>query len=142
MKNQIRFIIVLLLGIILLDSNGHSQSILRLEDEIGGGGSTSSSQGNSSDNTALYVVGGLAVVGIIAYVVISKSNKKNEKEKPDTSSALQQFSGSDLASGFNEFEYEYKKVQDKIPVNLILGVRNDRAFVSDKTYLMGVSLRF
>ena len=37
---------------------------------------------NSSDNTALYVVGGLAVVGIIAYVVISKKIKKLRKKNP------------------------------------------------------------
>ena len=30
----------------------------------------------------------------------------------------------------------------RIPVNLILGIRNDKAFVSDKTYLMGLSVRF
>ena len=98
-----------------------------------------SDQTNNADNTAIYVVGGLAVVGIIAYVVISKSNKKNEEEKPDTSSALQQFNGLNLASGFDDFEHEYKKMQEKIPVNLILGVRNDKAFVTDKTYLMGLS---
>jgi hypothetical protein len=142
MKNQFRFIITAFVGVMLLISSGYSQNLLRINDEIGGGGSGSASQDNSSDNTALYVIGGLAVAGIIAYVVISKANKKDEEEKSDTSSALQQFTGVDLASGFDEFEHEYKKAQDKIPVNLILGVRNEKAFISDKTYLMGVSVRF
>jgi hypothetical protein len=142
MKNHLRLIIVALFVIMLLVSTGYSQSLLSIDDKIGGGGSGSSNQSNSADNTALYVVGGLAVVGIIAYVVISKNNKKNEEEKTDTSSALQQFGGVNLASGFDDFEHEYKKIQDRIPVNLILGIRNDKAFVSDKTYLMGLSVRF
>jgi len=142
MKNQLRFLILLLVGIILIAPPEYSQSFLRINDEIRGSGSGNSDQTNNADNTAIYVVGGLAVVGIIAYVVISKSNKKNEEEKPDTSSALQQFNGLNLASGFDDFEHEYKKMQEKIPVNLILGVRNDKAFVTDKTYLLGLSVRF
>lgn len=142
MKNQFRFIIAIFLGVILLTSTSYSQSFLRIDDDIGGSGGGTANQSNGSDNTALYVVAGLAVAGIIAYVIISKTNKKDEEEKPDTSSALQQFSGVDLASGFDDFEYEYKKAQDKIPVNLILGVQNEKAFISDKTYLMGVSVRF
>ena len=143
MKNKIRNTIIVFLGVILLTSAGYSQNLLRINDDIGGGGNGSSNQGDSSsDNTALYVVGGLIVVGIIAYTLISKKNKKNEEDKSDTSSALLQFSGADLASGFDDFEHEYKKVQDKIPVNLILGIRNEKAFVSNKIYLMGVSVRF
>jgi len=138
MKNKIRNTIIVFLGVILLTSAGYSQNLLRIYKDFGGSGS--SDQGdNSSDNTALFVVGGLIVVGIIAYTVIGK---KNEEDKSDTSSALLQFSGADLASGFDDFEHEYKKVQDKIPVNLILGIRNEKAFVSNKTYLMGVSVRF
>jgi len=143
MKNKLHFITVVFLGVFLLTSTAYSQNLLRINDEIGGGGSGSSNQSdNSSDNTALYVIGGAAVVGIIAYTIISKKNKKDDKEKSDTSSALQQFSGVELAFGFDDFEHEYKKAQEKIPINLILGIRNEKAFVSDKTYLMGVSVRF
>jgi drug/metabolite transporter (DMT)-like permease len=142
MKNQFHFIITIFLGVILLTSTGYSQSFLRIDDDIGGSGGGSTNQTNDSDNTALYVIGGLALAGIIAYVIISKSSKKDEEEKSDTSSALQQFSGADLASGFDDFEHQYKKAKDKIPVNLILGVRNEKVFISDKTYLMGVSVRF
>ena len=142
MKNQFLFIIAVFLGIILIMSDGNSQNLLRIDDDIGGGGSGSTNQDGSSDNTALYVVAGLAVAGIIAYVIINKVNKKDEEDKSDTSAAIQQFNGVDLASQSDDFEFEYKKVQDNIPVNLILGVRNEKAFVSDKTYLMGVSVRF
>jgi hypothetical protein len=142
MKNQFIFILTVFLGVILVMSSGYSQNLLRIDDEIGGGGGGSTNQDSGSDNTALYVVAGLAVAGIIAYVIISKTKKKDEEEKSDTSSALQQFSGVDLASKYDDFEHEYKKAQETIPVNLILGVRNEKAFVSDKTYLMGVSVRF
>ena len=143
MKNKLHFITVVFLGVFLSTSTEYPQDLLRINDEIGGGGGGSSNQSdNSSDNTALYVIGGAVLAGIIAYTVINKKNKKDDEEKSDTSSALQQFSGADLASGFDDFEHEYKKAQDKIPVNLILGIRNEKAFVSDKTYLMGVSVRF
>ena len=142
MKNYFRFIITAFLGVMLLISSGYSQNLLRIDDEIGGGGGGSTNQDGSSDNTAMYVVAGLAVAGIIAYVIISKKNKEAEEEKSDTSSALNQFNNVNLASEFNDFEYEVKKAQDKIPVNLILGIRKEKAFISDKTYLMGVSVRF
>jgi len=142
MRNYFRFIITTFLGVMLLISSGYSQNLLRIDDDIGGSGGGSTNQDGGSDNTAIYVVAGLAVAGIIAYVVISKANKKDEEEKSDTSSALNQFNNVSLASGFNDFEYEVKKAQDKIPVNLILGIRKEKAFISDKTYLMGVSVRF
>ena len=142
MKNLFRLIITAFLGIILITSSGYSQNYLRINDDIGGSGGGSTSQDNNSDNTALYVVAGLAVVGIIAYVVISKKNKSDGEEKSDTTSNLKQFNGVDLALGIDDFEHELKKIEDKIPVNLILGVRNENAFISDKTYLMGVSVRF
>ena len=142
MNNQIRLIVTLLLGVFLLTSTEYSQSLLKIHDDIGGSGGGSSNQSDETDNTALYVVGGLAVVGIIAYVVISKKNKKAEEEKSDSSSAFKQFNGVDLTSEFDDFEYEYQKAQDKIPVNLILGIRKEKDFVSDNTYLMGVSVRF
>jgi hypothetical protein len=143
MKSQFRFIIVLFIGVILLTSMGYSQSAFRINDDIGGSGGGTSNQSSGSDNTALYVVAGLAVAGIIAYVIINKVNKKDEEEeKADTSSALQQLRSINLASGFNDFEHEVKKAQDQIPVNLILGVRNEKVFISEKTYLMGVSVRF
>ena len=142
MKTQLRLIMCLFLGAFLLTSTGYSQSLFKIHDDIGGSGGGTSNQSDETDNTALYVIGGLAVVGIITYVVISKNNKKAEEEKSDSSSAFKQFNGVDLTSGFDDFEHEYKKAQDKIPVNLILGIRKEKDFVSDNTYLMGVSVRF
>jgi hypothetical protein len=113
---------------------------LRIYEDIGGG-SGSGSQSDNSDNTAIYVVGGLIVAGVIAYMVIKK-NKKKDKEEADTSSALNNFNPLDFASEFDDFEHEVAKAKDNFPVDFMIGVRNNKAFISDKTYLMGVSVRF
>lgn len=135
-------IISLSFGIILPTSTGFSQSYLRIYDDIGGGGNTTTPQSDNSDNTALYIVGAALVVGVVAYVIISKNKKKAKEEESDTTSSLIRFDDSVVAAQFNDFEHEVEKVKDQIPVNVFLGVRNEKAFVSDKTYLMGVSVRF
>jgi hypothetical protein len=134
-------IISLSFGIFLPTSTGFSQSFLRIYDDIGGSGGTTTPQTDDSDNTAIYIVGGLVVAGVIAYMVITKMNKKDEEEA-DTSSALSNFNATDFASEFNEFEHEVAKAKDNFPVDVMIGIRNNKAFVSDKTYLMGVSVRF
>jgi len=134
-------IISLTFGILLPGATLYSQNNLRIYDDIGGGGSESSSQSDDSDNTAIYVIGGLVVVGVIAYMVITKNNKK-DKEEADTSSALNNFSSPDFASEFDDFEHEVAKAKDNFPVDFMIGVRNNKAFISDKTYLAGVSVRF
>ena len=134
-------IISLTFGILLPGATLYSQNYSRIYEDIGGGGSGSGSQSDGSDNTAIYVVGGLVVVGVIAYMVITK-NKKKAKEEADTSSALNNFNSLDVASEFDDFEHEVAKAKDNFPVDFMIGIRNNKAFVSDKTYLMGVSVRF
>ena len=135
-------IISLSFGILLPTSTGLSQSSLRIYDDIGGGGNTTTPESESSSNTTLYIVAGAVVLGVVAYMVITKNKKKDKEEESDTTSALIRFHNSDVAAQFNDFEHEVEKVKDQIPVNVFLGVRNEKAFVSDKTYLMGVSVRF
>ena len=134
-------IISLSFGILLPTSTSFSQSFLRIYDDIGGSGNTTAPQSDDSDNTAIYIVGGLIVAGVIAYMVITKMNKKDEEEA-DTSSALNNFNLPDFASEFNDFEHEIAKAKDNFPVDFMIGMRNNKAFVSEKTYLMGVSVRF
>jgi len=134
-------IISLTFGILLPSATLYSQNYSRIYEDIGGGGSGSGSQSDGSDNTAIYVVGGLVVVGVIAYMVITK-NKKKAKEEADTSSALNNFNSLDVASEFDDFEHEVAKAKDNFPVDFMIGVRNNKAFISDKTYLAGVSVRF
>ncbi len=141
LKILIIAIISLSFGILLPGATLYSQYHLRIYEDIGGGGSGSGSQSDNSDNTAIYVVGGLIVVGVIAYMVITK-NKKKDKEEADTSSALNNFNTPDYASEFDDFEHEVAKAKDNFPVDLMIGIRDNKAFISDKTYLMGVSVRF
>jgi len=70
----------------------------------------------------------------------AKNKKKNEEA--DTSSAINGLNSSDFASEFNDFEHEVAKAKDNFPVDIMVGVRENKAFISDKTYLMGVSVRF
>ena len=133
-------IISLSFGILLPNATLYSQNYSRIYEDIGGG-SGSSSESDGSDNTAIYVVAGLVVVGVIAYMVITK-NKKKAREEADTSSALNNFNSLDVASEFDDFEHEVAKAKDNFPVDFMIGVRNNKAFISDKTYLMGVSVRF
>jgi len=132
-------VIAISLGLLLPTSTVYSQNYLRINEEIGAGGGGAGSE-NNSDNTALYVVGGLLVAGVVAYVVITKNKKK--QEEADTSSALNGLNSSGFASEFNDFEHEVAKAKDNFPVDIMVGVRNNKAFNSDKTYLMGVSVRF
>ena len=134
-------IISLTFGILLPGATLYPQNYSRIYEDIGGGGSGSGSQSDGSDNTAIYVVGGLVVVGVIAYMVITK-NKKKSKEEADTSSALNNFNSLNVASEFDDFEHEVAKAKDNFPIDFMIGVRNNKAFISDKTYLMGVSVRF
>jgi len=140
LKILIIAIISLSFGILLPSATVYSQNYLRIYEDIGGGGG-SGSQTDNSDNTAIYVVGGLIVVGVIAYMVITK-NKKKDKEEADTSSTLNNFNTPDFASEFDDYEHEVAKAKDNFPVDFMIGIRNNKAFISDKTYLMGVSIRF
>ncbi len=134
-------IISLSFGILLPSATLYSQNYLRIYEEPGGGGGGSSSQTENSDNSTIYIVGGLIMVGIIAYYFLTK-NKKKDKEEADTSSALNNFNLPDFASEFDDFEHEVAKAKDNFPVDFMIGIRNNKAFISDKTYLMGISVRF
>jgi len=134
-------IISISFGILLPTSTGLSQSSLRIFDEIGGGGNTTTPQSDNSDNTTLYIVGAALIVGVVAYVIITK-NKKKDEEEADTSSALNDFNTPVFASELNDFEHEVAKVKENFPVDFMVGIRNNKALVSDKTYLIGVSVRF
>ena len=133
-------IISLSFGILLPGATLYSQNYLRIYEDIGGG-SGSGSQSDNSDNSTIYIVGGVVIVGFIAYYLLTK-HKKKDKEETDTSSALYNFNTPDFASEFNDFDHEVAKAKDNFPVDFMIGIRNNKAFISDKTYLMGVSVRF
>ena len=135
-------IISISFGILLPSSTAYSQSSLRIDEEPGGGGNGGSQQTDNSDNTLIYVVAGALLVGAITYYIISKNKKREREQEVDTTSAFIGYSNSILAVGFTDFDHELQKVKDSIPVDLIIGIRNERGFISDKIYLMGVAIRF
>ncbi len=135
-------IISISFGILLPSSTAYSQSYLRIDEDIGGGGNGGSQQTDNSDNTLIFVVASVLVAGVIAYYFISKNKKKAKEQEADTTSAFIGYNNSTLAVEFTDFDHELQKAKDSIPVDLIIGIRNERGFISDKTYLMGVSIRF
>lgn len=128
---------IMILSIAIFSSDTFAQSGLRIFDEIGGGGGNTSQSDNSNDDTALYVVGGLVVAGILVYALVIKKDKKTEV---DTTASV---NSNLILSEVNEFNaaVEVQKVKDKIPVDLFMGIRNNEAVRSDKTYLLGLRVK-
>jgi hypothetical protein len=130
-------LISILFGILLPSSTTYSQSYLRIDEEIGGGSNGSPIEEDNSNNTLIFV-GAALVVGVIAYLIITNKSKE-EKSDDATSNSI---NDPDLAFEFNDIDQKIEKAKDSIPIDLIIGIRNERGFSSDKTYLMGVSIRF
>ena len=139
LKLKIILIIIISLsfGILLPSAALYSQNYLRIYEDIGGGSSEPPTEEDNSNN-ALIFVGAALVVGVIAYLIITNKSKE-EKSYDDASNNIYD---SNLVFEFNDIENKIEKVKDSIPVDLIIGIRNERGFISDKTYLMGVSVRF
>jgi len=128
---------ILMISIFTLQSESFAQNNLRIFDDIGGSGSSSQTEG-SNDNTAIYVVGGLLIGGILLYALVLKPDKKAET---DTTASLNSNLIYSEANHFDSVE-ELQKVKDKIPVDIFLGIRNNEAVMNDKTYLLGLSVKF
>ncbi|MCZ6703890.1 MAG: hypothetical protein O6940_12740 [Ignavibacteria bacterium] len=124
-------------GILLSSSTSYSQSYLRIDEDIGGGSNGFADEEDNSGNTLIFV-GAVIVIGVIAYLLITHKSKE-EKSDYDASSSIYD---SNLVFEFNDIDHKIEKVKDSIPIDLFIGIRNERSFISDKTYLMGVSIKF
>ena len=133
-------IIVLVSSIALPQSSLLAQTNLRIYEDIGGGSGTGSSS-SDSDNSFVYIAGGLLIAGVIAYALFFRKGN-NQKEDSDSTQALNQLNpaGNELYS--SNLEKEITAVKERFPVDILLGIRREDAFISDKTYIMGVSVRF
>lgn len=140
-KNRIFFIMVIsvTLGILFPSATGLSQNFLRINEDIGSNSGTQS-ESSSTDNTTIYVLGGALVVGVVVYMLFIKKDKK--ENETDSTTALISNSGNILAENFNGINYEVEKTMDQFPLDLTVGIWNNSALLNDKTYLMGVSVRF
>lgn len=115
-----------------------AQSGLRIYDDIGGG-SNNTEPTTNDDNTFIYVAGGLLIAGIIAYALFVK--KDNKPAETDTTASIDSrliYSDSNLLSPDDEL----MKAKEKIPVDIFLGVKNNEALINDKTYLVGLRVKF
>jgi LPXTG-motif cell wall-anchored protein len=115
-----------------------AQNGLRIYDDIGGG-SNNTEPTTNDDNTFIYVAGGLLIAGIIAYALFVK--KDNKPAETDTTASVDSrliYSDSNLLSPDDEL----MKAKEKIPVDLFLGVKNNEALTNDKTYLVGLRVKF
>ena len=130
-------LLILTFGIILPTTNCFSQNILVINERIGGGDSGTTEDNNGSDNVALFVIGAVLIGGFIAYSLL-----KNDTEKSDSSDSVDESSQIIRNNKFDSFNSKFQKAKDNIPVNLILGIKKEKTFISEKTYLVGVSVRF
>jgi len=129
---------IMILSIAIFSSDTFAQNGLRIFEDYGTGGSGSTSQSdNGNDDTALYVVGGLVVAGILVYALVFKKDKNVEE---DTTASIKSNLILSETSDFNS-AVELQKVKDKIPVDLFLGIRNNEAVRTDKTYLLGLRVK-
>ena len=129
--------IVLILCVAIFSSEVFAQSGLRVFDEIGGGNNTSTQSEDSNDDTALYVLGGLVIAGILVYALVIKKDKK----APEDSTAATQSNLRLPDSNIFSYERELQKVKEKVPVDIIVGVKNNAAVLNDKTYLLGLRVK-
>ena len=133
-------IIVLVFSIALPQSSLLAQNNLRIYEDIGGGSGTGSTDGDS-DNTFIYIAGGLLIAGVIAYALFFKKENKQEEES-DSTQALNILNRTGNEFYSSDFEKEITSAKESFPVDILLGIRRESAFISDKTYMMGVSVRF
>jgi len=133
-------IIVLVSSMALPQSTLLAQNNLKIYEDIGGGSGTGSA-GSDSDNSFVYIAGGLLVAGVIAYALFFRKGNK-EKEESDSTQALNILNRTGNEFYSSNLEKEITAAKESFPVDILLSVRKEDAFISDKTYMMGVSVRF
>ena len=127
---------ILIFSLSILSSEVFAQNGLNIFEDYGSGGGSSTNQSDdSNDDTILYVVGGLVVAGILVYALVL--NKKAPKDTTATTESNLNLSDVSRVG----FEEEVQKVKDIIPVDLFMGIRNNKAIVNDKTYFLGLRVK-
>ena len=133
-------IILLVSSIALPQSSLLAQNNLRIYEDIGGESGTGSTD-DGSDNTFIYVAGGLLIAGVIVYALFFKKDDMQEEES-DSTQALDMLNRTGNEFYSSNLEKEITSAKEGLPIDILLGIRREDAFISDKTYTMGVSVRF
>ena len=129
---------ILVLTVTILSSETFAQSNLRIFDVPGGSGSGTTQTDDSNDNSTIYIVGGLVIAGILAYALFFKE----KKAETDTTASLYSTSIYSNISEFDSAEEEFQKVEEQIPVDIFMGIKNDEAVLNNRMYQLGVRVKF
>jgi hypothetical protein len=122
----------------MLSSETWAQSNLRIFDVPGGGNNGTNQTDEGNDNSTIYIVGGLVIAGILAYALFFKEKKADT----DTTASLSSPSDYSNISRFDSFEEEFQTAKEEIPVDIFLGVNNDKAILNNKIYQLGLRVKF
>lgn len=114
----------------------NAQRFNKIYEDIGGGTNSSNTSVSSNDDYILYIVGGLAVGGIIAYALL---RDKKEKQKKDTTAVI--FNDDFLEKNLS-FREKTLNMESQIPINIFLGMQGNRAIRDERRYFVGLNYNF
>jgi hypothetical protein len=128
------------IAVIFSSNTADAQSLWKLNAPGPGGGSTTTTtvpQDNNS-NTGIYILFGAVVVGYVLYKVAFQNNEEPVDSSDTTSSLIP------AKSNVIRLQAESVSPQNDPPVNVYLGIRGDNynSPIEEKTYIVGVSLKF
>ena len=129
------------IAVIFSSNTADAQSLWKLNAPGPGGGSTTTTtvppQDNNS-NTGIYILFGAVVVGYVLYKVAFQNNEEPVDSSDTTSSLIP------AKSKVIRLQAGSAIPQNDPPVNVYLGIRGDNynSPIEEKTYIVGVSLKF
>ena len=129
------------IAVIFSSNTADAQSLWKLNAPGPGGGSTTTTtvplQDNNS-NTGIYILFGAVVVGYVLYKVAFQNNDEPADSSDSTSSLMP------AKSKVIRLQAESVIPQNDPPVDVYLGIRRDNynSPIEEKTYIVGVSLKF
>ncbi len=68
--------------------------------------------------------------------------RRLKKADTDTTASLSSPSDYSNISRFDSFEEEFQTAKEEIPVDIFLGVNNDKAILNNKIYQLGLRVKF
>jgi hypothetical protein len=127
-------------AVIFSSNTADAQSLWKINSQNPGGGTTTGTtfpQDNNS-HTGLYILAGALIVGFVLYKVAFQNNDEPADSSDSTSSLIP------AKSNVIRLQAESVIPQNEPPVNVYLGIRRDNynSPIQEKTYIVGVSLKF
>ncbi len=136
-KSFFKLIAVLIIIFSASLTTGYAQQVNGILAPPGGGGGTSSTTVGSSDNTLLYVAAGAVVVAAVVYAIMKKKSK--EEKSPETKDSSSVHINPGLLNVEKQPDY---LVQQNLPLQLQLGLKQLSNATEEKQYFLGVRYNF